>query len=251
MHPDAVGNDIRYSTEMTGLPAVNNTEGEVLHVLLDVDLVLSILLPPVLCSRFSSSSPATQPILLSMFTEHILVYECAVLARYKEAKANRPRVSGRGEIDNITESDPRSTKPQRALQFRSMCTMGEAPGPCTREGNPSQVAHREPHVAQYFTFTCLALAFSCSWALTLTILCAVPALILIQGVSQALVGPLVVQEQTHTAIATGKSSPLPVQNPCARQDIRRAEPCGEKLHMHIPQLIALAKGKCAFTSPTR
>ncbi|KZP04155.1 hypothetical protein FIBSPDRAFT_424799 [Athelia psychrophila] len=143
-----------------------------------------------------------------------------------------------------------------------MCTMGEAPGPCTREGNvsiecrlfgsssahwfwlvvqPSQVAHREPHVAQYFTFTCLALAFSCSWALTLTILCAVPALILIQGVSQALVGPLVVQEQTHTAIATGKSSPLPVQNPCARQDIRRAEPCGEKLHVGMGPSSAFAQ----------
>ncbi|KZP06900.1 hypothetical protein FIBSPDRAFT_902460 [Athelia psychrophila] len=56
-------------------------------------------------------------------------------------------------------------------------------------------------LAQYLTttLTCLALAFSCSWALTLVILSAVPALIIIQVISQTLVGPLLRVEQQHTA----------------------------------------------------
>ncbi|KAF7976914.1 hypothetical protein HWV62_5310 [Athelia sp. TMB] len=51
------------------------------------------------------------------------------------------------------------------------------------------------------TLTCLALAFSRSWALTLVILSAVPALILIQALSQALVGPHLAREQQATGEA--------------------------------------------------
>ncbi|KAG6854708.1 hypothetical protein C0991_002421 [Blastosporella zonata] len=56
---------------------------------------------------------------------------------------------------------------------------------------------------QYFTtvVTCLALAFSRSWALTLVILSAVPFLILIQGFSQAVATPLLHAERSLTAKA--------------------------------------------------
>ncbi|TFK71455.1 P-loop containing nucleoside triphosphate hydrolase protein [Pluteus cervinus] len=55
----------------------------------------------------------------------------------------------------------------------------------------------------YFTtcVTCLALAFSRSWALTLVILSAVPVLMLIQGISQAFAGPLLASERSQTASA--------------------------------------------------
>ncbi|KAJ7594062.1 P-loop containing nucleoside triphosphate hydrolase protein [Mycena floridula] len=56
---------------------------------------------------------------------------------------------------------------------------------------------------QYLTtcITCLVLAFIRSWALTLVILSAVPALVLIQIFSQAVAGPLLAAERSQTAIA--------------------------------------------------
>lgn len=56
---------------------------------------------------------------------------------------------------------------------------------------------------QYLTtcVTCLLLAFLRSWALTLVILSAVPVLILIQGLSQGLAGPLLAHERAQTATA--------------------------------------------------
>ncbi|GLB39497.1 putative P-loop containing nucleoside triphosphate hydrolase protein [Lyophyllum shimeji] len=51
------------------------------------------------------------------------------------------------------------------------------------------------------TLTCLVLAFTRSWALTLVILSAVPALILIQAFSQATAAPLLHTERTLTAAA--------------------------------------------------
>ncbi|KII91881.1 hypothetical protein PLICRDRAFT_104545 [Plicaturopsis crispa FD-325 SS-3] len=56
---------------------------------------------------------------------------------------------------------------------------------------------------QYLTtcITCLALAFQRSWSLTLVILSAVPALVLIQGLSQGVAGPLLAVERAETASA--------------------------------------------------
>ncbi|KAG6898287.1 hypothetical protein C0992_000732 [Termitomyces sp. T32_za158] len=51
------------------------------------------------------------------------------------------------------------------------------------------------------TITCLLLAFTRSWALTLVILSAVPLLIIIQGLSQAVASPLLHSERTLTAKA--------------------------------------------------
>ncbi|KAG6814573.1 hypothetical protein H0H92_000101 [Tricholoma furcatifolium] len=51
------------------------------------------------------------------------------------------------------------------------------------------------------TITCLVLAFTRSWALTLVILSAVPLLVLIQGFSQAVATPLLHTERTLTAKA--------------------------------------------------
>ncbi|KAK2466561.1 hypothetical protein APHAL10511_001423 [Amanita phalloides] len=58
-------------------------------------------------------------------------------------------------------------------------------------------------LVQYLTtsITCLALAFTRSWALTLVILSAVPVLIFIQGLSQSIAGPLLAKEEAHTASA--------------------------------------------------
>ena len=58
-------------------------------------------------------------------------------------------------------------------------------------------------LVQYLTtsITCLALAFTRSWALTLVVLSAVPVLIFIQGLSQSITGPLLAQERVHTANA--------------------------------------------------
>jgi ATP-binding cassette, subfamily B (MDR/TAP), member 1 len=59
------------------------------------------------------------------------------------------------------------------------------------------------YLIQYLTttITCLVLAFVRSWALTLVILSAVPLLMLIQGISQGVVGPLLAQERVQTASA--------------------------------------------------
>ncbi|PSR75789.1 hypothetical protein PHLCEN_2v8906 [Hermanssonia centrifuga] len=51
------------------------------------------------------------------------------------------------------------------------------------------------------TVVCLALGFSRSWALTLVILSAVPVLIFIQSLSQALASPRLNDEREHTAVA--------------------------------------------------
>ncbi|KAF8625845.1 hypothetical protein AX17_006741 [Amanita inopinata Kibby_2008] len=51
------------------------------------------------------------------------------------------------------------------------------------------------------TITCLVLAFTRSWALTLVILLAVPILTLIQGLSQSIAGPLLARERAHSATA--------------------------------------------------
>ncbi|KAG6917935.1 hypothetical protein DXG01_000372 [Tephrocybe rancida] len=58
---------------------------------------------------------------------------------------------------------------------------------------------------QYVTtiITCLVLAFTRSWALTLVILSAVPLLVIIQGFSQAVATPLLHTERTLTAKAAG------------------------------------------------
>ncbi|KAF8626632.1 hypothetical protein AX15_004779 [Amanita polypyramis BW_CC] len=58
-------------------------------------------------------------------------------------------------------------------------------------------------LVQYFTtsITCLVLAFTRSWALTLVILSAVPVLIFIQGLSQSIAGPLLARERAHAASA--------------------------------------------------
>ncbi|KAF5373490.1 hypothetical protein D9615_009430 [Tricholomella constricta] len=53
------------------------------------------------------------------------------------------------------------------------------------------------------TVTCLVLAFTRSWALTLVILSAVPLLILIQAFSQAVASPLLHTERTLSAKAAG------------------------------------------------
>ncbi|KAG6851298.1 hypothetical protein H0H93_011734 [Arthromyces matolae] len=53
------------------------------------------------------------------------------------------------------------------------------------------------------TITCLVLAFTRSWALTLVILSAVPLLVIIQGFSQAVASPLLHAERTLTAKAAG------------------------------------------------
>ncbi|EIN14636.1 P-loop containing nucleoside triphosphate hydrolase protein [Punctularia strigosozonata HHB-11173 SS5] len=59
------------------------------------------------------------------------------------------------------------------------------------------------YLIQYLTttVTCLVLAFVRSWALTLVILSAVPLLMLIQGISQGVVGPLLAHERAQTATA--------------------------------------------------
>ncbi|KAF8963802.1 P-loop containing nucleoside triphosphate hydrolase protein [Flammula alnicola] len=49
--------------------------------------------------------------------------------------------------------------------------------------------------------TCLLLAFLCSWALTLVILSAIPLLLLIQALTQALAAPLLATERTQAGIA--------------------------------------------------
>lgn len=56
---------------------------------------------------------------------------------------------------------------------------------------------------QYLTtcITCLVLAFLRSWALTLVILSAVPVLMIIQGFSQGVAGPLLALERSQTATA--------------------------------------------------
>jgi ATP-binding cassette subfamily B (MDR/TAP) protein 1 len=56
---------------------------------------------------------------------------------------------------------------------------------------------------QHFTtcFTCLILAFTRSWSLTLVILSAVPLLSLVQGLSQSLASPLLASERSETATA--------------------------------------------------
>ena len=58
-------------------------------------------------------------------------------------------------------------------------------------------------LVQYLTttITCLILAFIRSWSLTLVILSALPAMVLIQSLSQAFVGPNLNNERTHTATA--------------------------------------------------
>ncbi|KAI0043061.1 P-loop containing nucleoside triphosphate hydrolase protein [Auriscalpium vulgare] len=58
-------------------------------------------------------------------------------------------------------------------------------------------------VIQHITtcITCLVLGFDRSWALTLVILSAVPALIIIQGFSQGLAGPLVADERHQLSVA--------------------------------------------------
>ncbi|KIJ91852.1 hypothetical protein K443DRAFT_652824, partial [Laccaria amethystina LaAM-08-1] len=48
--------------------------------------------------------------------------------------------------------------------------------------------------------TCLVLAFTRSWALTLVILSAVPILMLIRGISQGLASPLLASERQQSAI---------------------------------------------------
>ena len=56
---------------------------------------------------------------------------------------------------------------------------------------------------QYATtcIACLVIAFIRSWSLTLVILAAVPALVVIQAFSQHFIGPLIASERTHTAQA--------------------------------------------------
>ena len=56
---------------------------------------------------------------------------------------------------------------------------------------------------QYLTtcVTCLVLAFTRSWALTLVILSAVPLLTFVQGLSQSLASPLLASERSETATA--------------------------------------------------
>ncbi|KAF8996595.1 P-loop containing nucleoside triphosphate hydrolase protein [Cyathus striatus] len=51
------------------------------------------------------------------------------------------------------------------------------------------------------TLTCLILAFTRSWSLTLIILSSIPLLALLQGVSQALASPLLASERTYTGVA--------------------------------------------------
>ena len=56
---------------------------------------------------------------------------------------------------------------------------------------------------QYLTtcVACLVLAFVRSWALTLVILSAVPVLMVVQGLSQRLAGPLIGAEREQTVVA--------------------------------------------------
>ncbi|OCH94561.1 P-loop containing nucleoside triphosphate hydrolase protein [Obba rivulosa] len=63
------------------------------------------------------------------------------------------------------------------------------------------------YVIQYATttVTCLILAFTRSWSLTLVILSAVPALMLIQGFSQAAVTPALAAERAQTAAAASRA----------------------------------------------
>ncbi|KAK7683557.1 hypothetical protein QCA50_013393 [Cerrena zonata] len=58
-------------------------------------------------------------------------------------------------------------------------------------------------LVQYLTttITCLIIAFVRSWSLSLVILSALPAMVLIQSLSQAFVGPNLNNERTHTATA--------------------------------------------------
>ncbi len=49
--------------------------------------------------------------------------------------------------------------------------------------------------------TCLGLAFSNSWALTLVILASVPALMVVQAISSSVAGPLLAAERSQTSIA--------------------------------------------------
>ncbi|KAK0504638.1 P-loop containing nucleoside triphosphate hydrolase protein [Armillaria luteobubalina] len=58
-------------------------------------------------------------------------------------------------------------------------------------------------IIQYTTtcITCLVLAFSRSWALTLVILASVPALVLVQAFSQAVAGPLLSIERSQESVA--------------------------------------------------
>ncbi|PBK91619.1 P-loop containing nucleoside triphosphate hydrolase protein [Armillaria gallica] len=58
-------------------------------------------------------------------------------------------------------------------------------------------------IIQYTTtcITCLVLAFSRSWALTLIILASVPALVLVQAFSQAVAGPLLSIERSQESVA--------------------------------------------------
>ncbi|KAG7449558.1 P-loop containing nucleoside triphosphate hydrolase protein [Guyanagaster necrorhizus] len=58
-------------------------------------------------------------------------------------------------------------------------------------------------IIQYTTtcITCLVLAFSRSWALTLVILASVPALVLVQAFSQAVAGPLLAIERSQESVA--------------------------------------------------
>ncbi|KAK0212712.1 P-loop containing nucleoside triphosphate hydrolase protein [Desarmillaria ectypa] len=58
-------------------------------------------------------------------------------------------------------------------------------------------------IIQYTTtcVTCLVLAFSRSWALTLIILASVPALVLVQAFSQAVAGPLLSIERSQESVA--------------------------------------------------
>ncbi|KAF8990854.1 P-loop containing nucleoside triphosphate hydrolase protein [Cyathus striatus] len=59
------------------------------------------------------------------------------------------------------------------------------------------------NLLQYLTttITCLVLAFTRSWSLTLIILSAVPLLTFLQGVSQSLASPLLASERTYTGVA--------------------------------------------------
>ncbi|EMD36980.1 hypothetical protein CERSUDRAFT_95248 [Gelatoporia subvermispora B] len=63
------------------------------------------------------------------------------------------------------------------------------------------------YVIQYTTttLTCLILAFTRSWSLTFVILSAVPALMLIQGFSQAAVTPALAAERAQTATAASRA----------------------------------------------
>jgi ATP-binding cassette, subfamily B (MDR/TAP), member 1 len=58
-------------------------------------------------------------------------------------------------------------------------------------------------LVQYLTafIACLALAFARSWALSLVIHSAAPAIVFVQMLSQRFAGPLVVAERMHTTVA--------------------------------------------------